>query len=277
MTALPSCSPARCAGASTDTPGAPPHHCPTPVEDFPNQAAGLRDRAGICGQTDKGCFPSWLEHCKVSPGMVCRAVELERILSGMWERLCCCCTWGAALHPCQAPQNSSFLKTQGAVPRPRGAGTGRHSGGRAGCWRAGTHPSTWEAHWDGEGREERPRREAKQGVAPGALVMHYWKHLAWDVGACTGCTHMCTSTWVWGNIHTHMCLWVHVYQYMNPHLCTCMLTCATYPYMCMCVLMCAQTHIHRHEHLHTHVDTPRHVYAYRCKHIQLHVYTPVTT
>lgn len=150
-------------------------------------------------------------------------------------------------------------------------------GSRAGCWRAGIHPSMWEAHWDGEGREERPRREAKQGVAPGALVTHYWKHLAWDVGACTGCTHMCTSTWVWGNIHSHMCLWVHVYQYMYPHLCTCMLTCATYPYMCMCVLICAQTHIHRHERLHTHVDTSRHVCAYRCKHIQLHVYTPVTT
>lgn len=128
----------------------------------------------------------------------------------------------------------------------------------------------------GEGREASARGQARGGP---------WRtrHALLETSG-LGCggvlwlhTHVCTSTWVWGNIHTHMCLWVHVYQYMYLHQCTCMLVCATYPHMCTCVPICAQTHKHRHEHLHTQGDTPRRVCAYGCKHIQLHVYTPLTT
>lgn len=168
--------------------------------------------------------------------------------------------------------NSSFLRTQGAVPRPQGAGSGRDSGSRAGGWRAGTHPSMWEAHREREGREGRPRREAKQGVAPGALVMHYWKHLAWDVGACTGCTHVCTCARVWGN--THICIYGHMRTSACTH--TCVHACShvpTYPSMGTYVPIRVQTHTHRHGGLHTHVGAHRH----GCKRGQLHVYTLLTT
>lgn len=175
--------------------------------------------------------------------MVCRAVEVERILNAIWEGLCCCCTWDAELHPCQAPQNSSFLKPQDAVPRPQGAGTGRDSGSRAGCWRAGTHPSTWKTHWDREGREERPRREAKQGVAPGALIMHYWKHLAWDVGACTGCTHMCAQVHGYGETYTHICIYGYMYISTCSHACVHTCTCAHVPiHVYICAHTCTDTH-----------------------------------
>lgn len=139
--------------------------------------------------------------------------------------------------------NSSFLRTQGAVPRPQGAGSGRDSGSRAGGWRAGTHPSMWEAHREREGREGRPRREAKQGVAPGALVMHYWKHLAWDVGACTGCTHMCAHAHGYGETHTYVfmgtCVPVHVPTpvYTRVHMCP-----PTHPWVHMCPYVCRHTH-----------------------------------
>ena len=168
--------------------------------------------------------------------------------------------------------NSSFLKTQGAVPRPHGAGSGRDSGSRAGCWRAGTHPSMWEAHREGEGREGRPRREAKQGVASGSLITHYWKHLAWDVGVCTGCTHVCTCAWVWGN--THICIYGYILINTRTH--TCVHACShvlTYPYMGTYVPICVQTHIHWHGGLHTHVGA--HIHG--CKHVQLRVYTLLTT
>lgn len=283
MTVLPSCSPAGwwdcCSGAWTDTPGAPPITASTSTPS-PQRISLTRQQpsgtAGIPGETGKGCFSSWLDHCEVSPGMVCRAVEAERILTGLWEGLCCCCTWGAGLHPCQALQKSSFLEMEGAVPRPQGAGTGSDSGSRAGCWRAGTYPSTWEACRDGEGREERPRREAKQGVAPGALIMHYWKHLAWDVGACTGCTppHTCAQMHGYRETYTHTSIYGYVCISTCMHPCVHTRSCVpTYPYMCTYVPLHVQTHIHRHKCLHTHVDAPRHVCAYGWKHVKLHVYT----
>uniref|UniRef100_A0A8C3MVZ7 Uncharacterized protein n=1 Tax=Geospiza parvula TaxID=87175 RepID=A0A8C3MVZ7_GEOPR len=78
--------------------------------------------------------------------------------------------------------------------------------------------------------------------------MHYWKHLAWDVGACTGCTHMCAQAHGYGETYTHIC----VYGFMCISTCThtCVHACSRvpiYPYMCKCVPIHAQTHIHRHE------------------------------
>lgn len=256
MTALPFCSPA--GETAAVRPGQT--HCPitAPTSTPSLQRISLTRQqpsgtAGILGQTGKGGFPNWLGGQAWDGVQGCEGGKDSQWDVGRAVLLLC---WGAGLHPCHAPQNSSFLKMQGAVPRPQGAGTGRDTRSRAGCWRAGTHPGTWEARRDAEGREESPRREAKQGVAPGSLVMHYWKHLAWDVEACTGCTHMCAQAHGFGETHTHIC----ICEYMC--ISTCTHTCShvpTYPYVCTYVPIRIQTHIHRHKCLHSHVDTPRRV------------------
>lgn len=91
--------------------------------------------------------------------------------------------------------------------------------------------------WRGEGREASARGQARGGP---------WRtrHALLETSG-LGCggvhwlhTHVCASTWVWGNIRTHVFM-EHVYQYMSPHLCTYMLRCAY-----ACVRVCS--YVHRH-------------------------------
>lgn len=136
--------------------------------------------------------------------------------------------WAA---PLPSSPKQLLLKTQGALPRPQGAGTGRDSGSRAGCWRAGTHPSMWKAHWDGERREERPRREAKGWplAHSSCITGNIWP----GIWGCALDAHTCVHKCMGMGKHTHTyvfmgtCISVRVPMpvCMHVHVCPCAHTC----------------------------------------------------
>lgn len=196
---------------------------------------------GICGETGKGWSPNWVELHEVSPGVRCGVAEVVRTREHPMG-----CGKGCAIDalgvlscgakgPCCTSQPRRDLSVQLAL------GAGRCSVGRAGCWGAGKGRGgkgrRREGEEGGEGkerREGRPRQGARQGVAPSAPIMHYWKHLAWAAGVCASGTHMCSHGY--GDAHKHICTYEYVYISIY-HTCVHSGSC-----VCIYPCMCTQTY-----------------------------------
>lgn len=229
---------ARYPGAPTPLLPPPPPHPALRISLTRQQPAGT---TGIRGETSEGCSLSQLEHQRLSPGMGCGAVEAERTREhpmGWGQGWGCgkgCAVGALRVLGCgvQGPHcPPATLPT--AAPGPRCAARpetweGSRGQGRVpGCRHPSRHAGS-PAGRGGEGRERRPRR----GAAPGAPVMHYWKHLAWAAGACSGCTRMCTHAHGYGDTHMH--IWIYGCVYISTCIHTCVHSCScvhTYPYVC---------------------------------------------